>query len=103
MYPISMFLAKSEKYYNFSSEYNHFIAMKYCSILHGHVCVIWTNHTLDCLLNILVSYVEHLKGAMLTSKHRLYRKVFLLINFIVYSSSIPNFKTTFFLLLNRLI
>ena len=48
MYPRSMFLAEirkisqnflSEKYHNFLSEKYLFTAMKYCSIIHRHVCI----------------------------------------------------------------
>ena len=33
------FRAKKEKYYNFQQQINIFTALKYCCILHGHVCV----------------------------------------------------------------
>ena len=39
MYPQSMFLAKIRTYNNFHLKIIVFTAVKYCSILHRHVCV----------------------------------------------------------------
>ena len=50
MYPRSMFLAKiRKKSHSFHLKITFFTIVKYCSILHGHVCVMEKNNLHDGL------------------------------------------------------